>query len=422
MNSHGVALTNAALRAFGLAARFALNLYLAKFFDLKTVGAFGLIYGLIAIAPALLGLGLNFRLNREIVGLSPLEAGTRLRDRLAVTFTMLLLVTVLVAVCRQTGFLPEIPLIGWILAVGFLEVLIFDIHMGLISLRMSLFANTLQFIRTASWIYPFIVFSYLSGNLRTFATVIYFWIGSLVVTFIVLFTGLRDWPWRIILSTRVDVLDLLRRVRTSGLIYASDLGIVGSAFLDRFIVEYQLGIEVTGVFVFYWSLANAIQLLVNVGWIQTSLPRWVDHFKSGGREDLWKVLRSDLHQVLLMGTILALIVFAVVTFAIPYLGRPKLSNYPYLLPLMLVAAVLRIGSDVANYGLYACGLDHQWAWSNLLGVLLSAIFTVVGLRSFGLQGVGLAMIATAAVLLVVRLFYLLGSPMPAPMTVTAEEV
>jgi O-antigen/teichoic acid export membrane protein len=422
MNDRSLALANTALRGFGLVARFALNIYLAKFLDLKAVGIYGLVYGAITIAPALLGLGLNFSLNREIIGLSPLEAGTRVRDRLIVTFTMLVLASALIAICSLCGLLPSIPLGGWILAILFLEVMAFDIHMSLISLRMSLFANTLQFIRTAAWIYPFILVSYLSSGLRTFATVIYFSLGSLLVTFATLFAGLRDWPWREILARSINLPGLIERVRTSGLIYASDLGIVGSAFLDRFIVGYWLGIEATGVFIFYWSLSNATQLLVNVGWIQTSLPRWVETFKAGGREGLWKVLRADLHQFFVVGTVLAIGVFASVTFAIPYLGRPKLSNYPYLFPMMLVAAVVRLGSDVANYGLYACGLDRQWAWSNLLGVLLSGIFTVAGLQSFGLQGVGAAMIATAAVLLGLRLFYLLGASVPSDITAIPEEV
>jgi O-antigen/teichoic acid export membrane protein len=422
MSSHGTALANTALRGFGLVARFALNLYLAKFLDLRTLGTYGLIYGVIAIAPALLGLGLNFSLNREIIGLSHLEAGTRLRDRLAVTVSMLILAVVISVLCSVFGLLPAVPLAGWVLAIAFLEVIAFDIHMGLISLRMSLFANTLQFIRTASWIYPFLALSYFFSSLRSFAAIIYFWFASLLITFATLFIGLRDWPWRQIHERRINVTFLVRQVRTSGLIYASDLGIIGSAFLDRFIVGYQLGMEATGVFIFYWSLSNAIQLLVNVGWIQTSLPRWVDHFKAGGRDGLWKVLRTDLHHVALFGAILALVVFATVSVALPYLGRPRLSNYPYLFPMMLIAAILRLGSDVANYGLYACGLDRQWAWSNLLGVLLSAVFTVAGLRSFGLQGVGVAMIATAATLLCVRLFYLLGTPMQSAVGVIVEEV
>jgi O-antigen/teichoic acid export membrane protein len=252
--------------------------------------------------------------------------------------------------------------------------------------------------------------------------VIYFWFGSLLITFAALFAGLRNWPWREIKASPINARGLLQQIRTSGLIYASDLGIVGSAFLDRFILGFQLGMEATGIFVFYWSLANAIQLLVNVGWIQTSLPRWVDHFRAGGRDGLWKVLRGDLHQVFLFGSILALAVFATVSIALPYLGRPKLSGYPYLFPLMLIAAILRLGSDVANYGLYACGLDRQWAWSNLLGVALSAVFTVAGLRSWGLQGVGVAMIATAATLLGVRLTFLLGTPVRHSIPVIAEEI
>ena len=83
-------LLNIGLRGLGLVSRFALMIYIAKYLDLDFVGAFGLVYGALAILPVFLGFGLNYRLNREIVELPIEDAGRRMRDRLSVTVVALI--------------------------------------------------------------------------------------------------------------------------------------------------------------------------------------------------------------------------------------------------------------------------------------------------------------------------------------------
>lgn len=397
-----LSLMNSGIRGLGLIARFALTVYLAKFINLTVVGVFGLIYGVISMMPAILGLGLNFSFNREIIGLPIADAGAKVRDRLAVTTTMLLVAACLFWVLTAVGLVPAVLHGSTVVLIASLEVLAFDIHMALLSLRMPLFANWLLFLRTGSWIYPFIATGWMFPAFRTLDALLYAWLGALVLNFIWLFVRLRDWPWMQILGRQVDRMWIKMRIRSSGMIYASDLGIIGSSLLDRFIVGYWLGIEMTGVFTFFWSLANAVQLLVNVGVVQISLPRLVDTYTAGGAKSLWIAVKADLFKVLILGAVLAVSTYAGIMLAIPHLGRPQLSAYPYLFPLMLIASVIRLGSDVTSYGLYASRRDRHWALTNLLGVVLSGVFTTVGILVLGLSGVGIAMIGTAVVLFVTR--------------------
>lgn len=403
-----VGLISTGLRGLGLAARFALTLYMAKYLNLKAVGEFGLVYGVISIAPAFLGLGLNFRLNREIISVEALAAGIRIRDRLSVTLVMTLIASAAVFLLSSTRIIPPISHTGLIIVISILEVLAFDIHMSLISMRMPVLANTLLFIRTGSWIIPYIGIGLFNPRIRNFDSLLYFWFAALVAYFAVLFINLRSWPWTSILKAKIDRRWIVGTVKSSGLIYASDLGIVGSMYLDRFIIEYMLGIELTGIFTFFGSIANAIQVLVNVGVIQVSLPRLVDTFRESGVTALKKMILRDLWKVVLSSLFMSLAVYVVIVLLLPHMGRARLLSYPWLFPTMIAGAVVRLGSDVLDYGLYASGMDSQYAWSNLAGIILSAGFTFVILRFFGFYAVGLAPIGTALVLLLMRIYFLFG--------------
>lgn len=398
-------LASMGLRGLGLAGRFALMIYLARYLGVEAVGQFGLVYGVVAILPAIAGFGLNFRLNREIVGAPIAIAGAMVRDRLLVTLCVFVALGCVALSLRAAGVALEVAGLPLLCVIALGEGLAFDVHLSLISLERPLLANVLMFLRTSSWIYPFIGLGLAFPELRSFDVLLWFWVGALMMTFLVLAYSLRSWPWREIAEQRIDPTRLRRRLIESWLIYLGDLGIVGSAFLDRFLINFSLGLEQTGIFIFYWSIANSAQLLVGAGVVQPALP----HLIAASRQD-WSVLRARLHgemtKVLVCGVAMAVSLFFTMTLVVPYLNRPSLLGQELLFALMLLAAVVRLVSDVANYGLYARAFDKAWSLTNLLGVALSAGYTAIGLQLFGLVGVGLAMVATAASILAVRLLVL----------------
>lgn len=399
-------LLNIGLRGLGLVSRFALMIYIAKYLDLDSVGAFGLVYGALAILPVFLGFGLNYKLNREIVELPIEDAGRRMRDRLSVTVVALIGFAIVAVLVMRFGLFGPIPLFPLVLCIAFLEVLAFDMHFSLISLRMPIFANLLLFIRTASWIVPYIGIGLLVHQARNFSVLLFFWMGGLILYVIALFVGLRKWPWASILREQIDTRWLATQFRGAGLIYLSDLCIVGSIFADRFIVNVHSGLEATGVFTFYWALANGVQLLVETGIIQIAFPRLIDSTRSPHQLAFVRMLADGLTKVFISGAVLAVIIYGITFLLIPYLDRPKLLNYPWLFPTVLIAAVIRLLAEMLSFGLYVRSHDSAWVITNLLMVTLSVLFTLFGLMAFGLEGVGFAMIATASVTLVVRSYYL----------------
>jgi O-antigen/teichoic acid export membrane protein len=395
-------LSNIGMRGAGLVGRFALTLYFAKHFQLSEIGTFGLVAGMAGLLPSLIGCGVNYFLNREIVGADPLRAGTLLRDRLVLTLAMLLLVGLVGGAAHAAGWVQTPPSLGLLAFILAGECIAFDVHMSLIGLRMPVAANFLLFVRSASWIFPVLVLGTIWPQLRSLSLVFWSWAGGVIASFIFLLVLLRRWPFAAISRTRVDFNWIWQTVRRGWLIYLSDLGIGGQLYLERYVVNGLLGLSLTGVYTLYWTMANAVHVLVTVGVVQVTLPDLVEAHRSTDKAE-WR--RAFLHatgRTVAITLPLCVVCAAVVLKVLPRLGIQQFAASPDLFCLMLVGVAIRLLSDMASYGLYSRNLDTEFAATNIVGIVASLALSFILIARYGLTGAGIGMIIHALLLLLIR--------------------
>lgn len=396
-----VPLTNMGLRGVGLVGRFALSFYLVKFLSLTETGQFGLIVGVAGVLPALFGFGMNYFLSREIIGVDIEDAFARIRDKMVV-MASLLGVTLLGALAVNT--VQPIDILGNLWLAGLiiiLEVIAFDLHIVLISLRKPLLANFLLIIRSAAWVFPFIGVSFFWPQYRTLDILLAFWLGSLLLSFTVLWLFTRGWPWLGTLSRKIDSQWIGHTIKAAGLVYLSDLGLVIYSYFDRFFIAGHLGLAATGVYTFYWTMANALLVLITAAVVQVSLPGLVDGFKAG--EDVWRQRFGKMLVKALAGSAaMAVVMYGALAFLLPFIGNPELAKHPLIFPLMLVAIIVKIAADMTHYGLYSRKKDRTLALINISGIFVNLALTIALVSLFGLIGVALSMLGTATYLLISR--------------------
>ena len=397
---------NSGLRLTGLASRFALMAFLARFLDVATLGQFGLIYAIATMAPAILGFGLHYRLNREIIGRPLDEAGHRIRDRLTLHLIVISAVFFVGFSITFSGLMAKTSLSFVVSLILLLETLSTDIFLSLLSLRKATLANVIVFVKSSAWIPPYISLAYFYPAMRNLDTLMYFWLSALVLTFFVISRQLRGWPWPAIFARKLDFKWLFRDFHKALLIYCGDLGIIGSQYADRFVVNAFLGLSETGVFVFYWNLANGVQQLVTTSIIQLALPKLVDAAAIPEATRFRAAILHEARSVLIAATSFSSLVFMATFVAVPLLGRDVLVENRWILPALLLGAGIKLISDVMNYGMYAKKLDVQLAMINLTSAPMSTIFTFLSLQCFGLSGIGIASIGTASYTLCLRLYTL----------------
>jgi O-antigen/teichoic acid export membrane protein len=395
-----------ALRGASLAGRFLLSLFMAKFLDLDSVGAFGLLMGIVGAAPAALGFGLSFFLNREIVGMAIVDAGHKIRDRLGLAALISAAAIALAATAGAAGLYPSPRGMPLLAAILFLEIIFFDLQMTIVALDRVLLGNVLVFLRTAAWIFPYAACAYLNPEWRRLDVILDFWLAGMCASLAVLGYQLRQWPWAEIMARPVDREWFRRHLRRGWLIYCSDLGLVISQYLDRFVVGMLLGLTLTGIYTLYWSFANAVQSLVLTAVIQVAFPKLVGVYREQGSTGWMRMLRRELAIVMTTSLATCALVYVVFLTCARYLDRPELTREPWIFLLMLGGTLFRLASEVGNFGLVSRGLDKTYAVINIAGIFISLAVTTVAIAAWGLAGAGVAMLLTSAALFAIRAWHL----------------
>ena len=401
-------LFNLALRGSSLVFRFLLSFYIIKYLGLEAAGIYGLALGAVGIAPALLGWGLNYFVARDIVGQSLPEAAPRVKTRLLVSLVSLTTVTVLALILALvTGY--QITRIDvFIVILIWFELFAVDIHIPLIAMERSVEANVLVFIRLAAWV-PFVmVLGVLFPEFRTLDAVFIGWIASYLVVFACLLYFIRELPLNATLSAPLEKSWIKERLKGSWFIYVADLGLVGLVYMDRYVVSFMLGLKLTGLYTFYWSLTNALQTLMATAVVQLALPVLFKAHNSGSVSRWRQAMRQQLVKTATFSTVIGIGLFVTCEILMGYLNMPELAQHRDVFILMLIAAVIRSCSDLFNIGLTSMRKDNHYASINLAGLILTGIMAYVMILMFGFLGTGIASLATAVIVATTRAGFLIA--------------
>jgi len=380
------------LRASTLALRFCLPVYVIATLGLADAGRYGLAMGVIGLAPAVIGWGLNYFFVRDLAGLQSIEAMALIRLRLAITCASLAIVTLAAfLVCIAMGFKQD-RMLALVFILVWLETLGLDMHMAMIARGGSVKANAVLFIRAASWIPILPVASLILPDMRSLNAIFLFWIfghAAALSTLVLLFRR-RRMTW---FRGGMDMEWLKSRRPMLAPIYISDLAIAAALYTDRYIVNGWLGLEAAGVYLFYWSLTNALQILITSVIVQPATPAILSACRRTDDGLAGMLARSLLRLILLYAGLAGLCVVFV------ELG---LNIYPYSLPrqtalfgLLVVAAGFRASSDLLNVSLNGLGKDRVYAATNIAGVILSSALGIGLMPSLGIAGMGVAVLVSA---------------------------
>jgi O-antigen/teichoic acid export membrane protein len=166
-------------------------------------------------------------------------------------------------------------------------------------------------------------------------------------------------------------------------------------YLDRFVISLYIGLELTGVYTFFWSVANMVHSLTIYGMLTPQIATVIDAGARGG-EEFSRVVRRLQTETALWATLLASGAAAAVVILLPYLHRPLLGDNLVVFWIILAAALLRICSDGYGNILYALRRDEAIAGTSLAGTLLSAFLNLLLVPFAGIRGAAIAFMLTAA--------------------------
>jgi O-antigen/teichoic acid export membrane protein len=194
---------------------------------------------------------------------------------------------------------------------------------------------------------------------------------------------------------------LIAGIRQSVPLYIKDLAGALNLYLDRFLISALIGLEATGIYTLYWSVANVVHNLSVASLVQPRLPELVDTARRGPEH--FRALEKKLQREVAAWTVLLMLAAALVMpLILPWLERPQLGLHLPLFWIVLVATALRIGADAYGFALLALHRDMAIAVISVGGVIASAALNLALIPAFGVIGAGYAFVLTALGLFVTR--------------------
>lgn len=281
------------------------------------------------------------------------------------------------------------------LAVFFTEHFAYDTFMLLNNLQYPKLANFIFTLQSASWIYLYIILSFIFPELHTFETVMSFWLGGGVVALVLTTFLSRKWPWKQTFAKKLELPWYAEKLKSASKIYITDIVVTINYYMDRYIVTAFLSLEMTGVYVFFSQVVTATWNLVASGVLAVYRPRLIMAYDSKNMAPFNKLFRSTLVRTLFTALILAIMAGVTVPLIVQFTDNETLLDYVPLLWLMLGAFMIKVCETSASTGLFAMHKDQDNFILAVIGFVMTGIVGSIGVMTLGVYGIVLNTVIVA---------------------------
>lgn len=385
-------------------------MFLAKYYTLEEIGLFSLIAGIVAIAPPCFGWGLNFFVSREIIGVPLDEARALIRNRLVVTlisFLLLFLILLTLFLLKQ-WVLSSLSILLFVCLL-FCEMLSFDINYCFLLPRgLSFQSSILIFIRTAVWI-PLLFFAhYLDPSFCSLDLILFLWVSGNIVSLIAALSCLNIFVWgrSSPYKARIGLKPFF--TRAGFCIYLNDLYYASGSFLDRFIITFFLGIDLTGIYFLFWQVTNSITVLISTG-TQVFTPLLIAESKIMDFRK-WKLyFKQMLCSSVFTFSFFSMIAVSLIPYTLHLLNKDSAIKNISVLWILLFGSFFKVLSDNVAIGLTSLFKDNFYSVSSIISLCMSLFLIFIGAQMGSLCYVAWSVSSGFLAAFFIRLCFLLKS-------------
>lgn len=379
------------IRMTSLVAKFAITMFIARYIDFEALGLYGLISAASIVAPSFLGLGLPYIISRNAVS----QDIKKTADDAYKYFLVLCIIYLCIGVISLIGGVisQKIILTVLIFSIVFLEHLNGDIYQLFLNLSKPFVSNILHFIRSGLWIIIYAPLAIFFPSLRTLEYILIAWLLGCIVSIIAVYPIMRLWPWT---TCKVEniFLWLKDEIKKSKIIYFNGLAYSAGTYIDRYLISIFLGLELTGVYVLYWSIYSALCNLIRTGVLQTSRPLLVKFYKEKSPEYL-SVFIKCLKNTFIASICLSCATYIGLYLLIPYLHKPLAVDLFNIVWFMLGALIITSAGEVLGLIFYSQHRDYLTLKVSVLQICCSTILNISLLPIFGIWGACISLVSVS---------------------------
>lgn len=402
-----VGLFSALLRSFTLGSKFLLLFVMARALSPEDVGVYGLITTSIGLSLYVLGMDFYVFNTREILSDKENNKSKFIRDQFVFHFVMYIVVLPLLIFIFIFKIIPLDYIIVFYLLLIF-EHLSQEFYRLFITFSRSLLANVLLFIRSGIWVL-IVFFLWVFHYRLTLTTIFILWlIGAVTNVFVSVIvlkkTGVLksvfepiDWGW-------------IRKGFFASLPFFTSTIILNlMQYIDRYILQIYHGEKVVGIYTFYMSIANAVQIFIFTGIFSILYPKAMKQYQCNQIKEYRETMRR-----MALGSIISLIVLIIliamgVEILLHLIGKEVYINNLPLIWILLIAVSFNVISQISHYSLYIRGMDREIFISTLLSFIIVLFSNLVLIPNYSLYGAAISLMLAMFSLFFTKLYFSIRS-------------
>lgn len=390
------------IRGSSLVIKFIFTIFVARYLNLEALGFYGLLSASTIVLPIVLGLGLGYTLCRRAVTAN-LE--TVVIDLKYYGLFFLLIYALPAISCIVIGLIySKIILSASVLFIIVLEHLNGSSYQLLLNLSRPVSANILHFVRTTVWAVLYMILAFFIADLRDLESLLLFWGCGSAFSLLCFALLIKDWPWGTVDSEGSFISWLKSELFSAKSAYLNGVFETTSMYLDRYLIGFFLGLELTGVYVFFWQITSALGNLLWTGVVQVTRPKMVKSFKNEDGE-YEKIYKKCLLQALIGASIASGISIVALDILLPYLHKPLVQEYFGIYYLMVFAFLLTVVKETQKLRFYSQHRDDLTLRTSVISLLSTCLFTYVLVLYGGLWGAGVAMVLSMFLSVAMQVLY-----------------
>jgi len=390
------------------AIKYIFMLYIAKMLIPQEVGVYGLIASLLVIVTQFIGLEYNLFNAREILSTKiTAEKGGMVKDQFALHMMTYPFAIVILLLLFALDVIPwQYIFVFYCLMI--VEHLSQEIFRILVVCFKPVTATILQFIRSAIWVIPAMLFIYYGESNSFVNYILYSWFfGSLI-------SVLGGWYFmnkifRFSLKEKINYDRIRKGVRVSFpfLLVAGLYSIM--IMIDRFAIDYYYGKSETGFYFFYVTIAAAFHVLLTYAVAINYGPKCIESYQENGYGEYVVIKKEFKAQSIKIGVFLLPFFVVGVYVALFFIDNPAYEKYINVFWILLIGAMVQYSQEIFHLNLYVRKMDIEILKSVIIVFFLALAVQVFLIKHYALIGAAIGVVFIHLSMIAVKYIYFVRS-------------
>jgi len=392
---------NVFLRMFSMGIRLLLVVFLAKLLTPGELGSFGIMSAALAFNILLIGADYYVYSNREILSVSSkLERGRVIQGQIT-AYALLYFCVIPIQILLFVFF--EWKDMGWFLLLLITEHIGQELVRLLVVFNRQLTSSIVLFIRSALWVIIVLPILYFIQDARDINTVYAAWaIGGLLAILYGVIEIKRH--IKITREFRIDSLELKKGLKLGGFFLIATLSIKAIFYLDKIIIDSNLGLEELGGYVFYMTIVIGAFSIIDPMIFSFIYPNMTKNYQDGSLIKYRKNFRDMAWGVIVLALGVSIVVFYITPFVVDWIDRPTYRVYGENIKLFILIGVLIQFGNIYHYGLYAIRADKWNVYSQICALILFIIMSQLLFQVGTVKDVLVMIIASLVLMNIMKIY------------------